>query len=193
MNPPAHILGPTAAVIIFAAALSYAQAQATFPTPQISNNAAVNAPGTVNMCWDTSSNTAFPCSPLVPLSVWIRGGNPAITPYPTGATPITGNATGTTGAVVGTLTAAATGRVAYICGLNVSALGGTATVGPITVAGLLGSSMVFQLASTATGTNFTVPFTPCVPASGINTNITITTTSDGSATAVDVNSWGFLQ
>ena len=44
--------------------------------------------------------------------------------YPTGSTPITGNSTGTTGAVVGSL-AGTTGKTTYICGLNVSATGGT--------------------------------------------------------------------
>jgi hypothetical protein len=34
-------------------------------------------------------------------------------------------------------------------------------------------------------------FTPCIPSSTFNTAITITTTADGTATAVDVKSWGF--
>lgn len=110
--------------------------------------------------------------------------------FPNGAITLTGNSTGTTGAVVGTL-GAASGVTTYICGFNVSALGGTAAVGPITVAGLVGSSMVFQLSSLAGGANFTQQFFPCVPASAVNTAITITTTADGSASAVDVNSWGF--
>jgi hypothetical protein len=49
----------------------------------------------------------------------------------------------------GTLTGAS-GKTAYICGFNVSAVGGTAAVGPITIAGLIGSSMVYQLASSTT-------------------------------------------
>src|SRR5262252_6200679 len=61
---------------------------------------------------------------------------------PTGAI-ITGNAAGSTAAVVGTLAARA-GVTTYICGFNVSAIGGTATVGPITVAGLIGSNQVYQ-------------------------------------------------
>ena len=109
--------------------------------------------------------------------------------YPAGATPITGNATGTTGAVVGTLTAGA--KTAFICGFDISATGGTAAIGPITVAGLTGSSMVFQLTSSATGVTLPVTFSPCIPASASSTNITITTTADGTASAVDVNSWGY--
>src|SRR5262245_14610630 len=113
-----------------------------------------------------------------------------VPPGPIPGIPITGNATGTTGAVVGTL-AAATGKITWICGFNVSAIGGTAAVGPITVANLVTSNMVYQLASAAGGAFLTATFTPCIPANAPNTAITITTTADGTATAVDVNSWGF--
>jgi hypothetical protein len=119
-------------------------------------------------------------------------GNLPVGPYPLSATPVTGNATGSTGSVVGTL-AAASSKTTYICGFDVSAIGGTAAVGPITVAGLTGSSMVYQLSSLAAGVTFSHTFTPCIPASAVNTAITVTTTADGTATAVDVNSWGFQQ
>jgi hypothetical protein len=112
--------------------------------------------------------------------------------FPAGATPITGNGTGSTGAVVGTLAAAAT-KFTYICGFNVSAIGGTAAIGPVTVAGLTGSSQVYQLTSTAAGVQLSQSFAPCIPSSAVNTAITVTTTADGTATAVDVNSWGFQQ
>ncbi len=110
--------------------------------------------------------------------------------YPNGATAITGNAAGTTGAVVGTLAGAAA-KTTFICGFSVDAIGGTAAIGPITVAGLITSSMVFQLTSSATGVFRAVPFSPCVPASAVNTAITITTTADGTASAVNVNAWGY--
>lgn len=111
---------------------------------------------------------------------------------PSAAQTITGNATGTTGAVVGTLAAAAA-KTTFICGFDVSAIGGTAAVGPITIAGTVTSSMVYQLASTATGVTLSRTFTPCIPASAVNTAITITTTADGTASAVSVNSWGYQQ
>lgn len=114
----------------------------------------------------------------------------SVSQYPVGSSPITGNATGTTGAVVGTLAGVAL-KTTYICGLNISATGGVATLGPITVAGLVGSSMTFQLFSTATGANLTWNFSQCIPASAQNTPITITTTADGTASAVDVNSFGY--
>lgn len=118
------------------------------------------------------------------------------TPLPVITNPsnyITGNAAGTTGAVVGTLAAAAS-KTTYICGFNVQAIGGTAAVGPITIAGLIGSSQVYQgSASAAGGTVASATFTPCIPASAQNTAITITTTADGTASAVNVNSWGYQQ
>jgi hypothetical protein len=104
--------------------------------------------------------------------------------------PVTGNAAGTTGAVVGTL-AAVGGKTNYLCDFDVSAIGGTAQVGPITVAGLTGGSKVYQLSSSATGAYLSKSFNPCLPASASNTAITITTTAAAGATAVDVNSSGY--
>lgn len=112
--------------------------------------------------------------------------------YPFGSTPITGNSTGTTSSVVGTL-AGVSGKTTYICGFTVDAIGGTATVGPIVVAGLIGSSGTFGLFSSATGARLPNPYNngPCLKASAVNTPITITTTADGTASSVYVNSWGY--
>lgn len=113
--------------------------------------------------------------------------------YPWGSIPIIGVGTGSTGAVVGTLAAAA-GRTTYICGFDVSAIGGTAAVGPIVIAGLNGGSFTYQaVSSVAGGIVLSERFNPCIPASAVNTAITTTTTADASANAVDVNSWGFQQ
>ncbi len=109
---------------------------------------------------------------------------------PAAGTIISGNATGTTGAVVGTL-AGAVGKTTYINGFTVSAIGGTAAVGPITVAGLVTASQVYYLNSSAAGATLVVNFQAPIPASTTNTAITITTTADGTATTVAVNSWGF--
>ena len=117
--------------------------------------------------------------------------NPTINYAP--ANQIQGNATGSTGAVVGTLTAVQ-GKTAFLCGWNVQATGGTATISPITIAGLQGGSQTYNnvVSAAAPGTFFAPPpFTPCLPASAPNTNITITTTADGTATSVTVQSWGF--
>jgi len=118
--------------------------------------------------------------------------NPSGLAVPSSGTLITGNATGTTGAVVGTLAATA-GKTTYICGFNVSTIGGTANSGPITVAGLVGSSQVYQTPVNTSGGQITVTqnFNPCIPANAQNQAITITTTAAAGATAVDVNSWGY--
>lgn len=108
----------------------------------------------------------------------------------TAPAPITAHATGTTGAVVGTL-AAATTATTYVCGFDVSAVGGTAAVGPVTVAGLTGGSFTYQMNSAATPVLLSREFSPCIPASAVNTVITVTTTADGTATAVDVNMHGY--
>lgn len=141
-----------------------------------------------------STNLLNPVTPIVNGAA-LSSSNPipvsgSLTPYPIGATVITGNATGTTGAVVGTLAGVAA-KTTYIAGFSVSAIGGTAAVGPITVAGLVTSSMVWYLAASAAGNQLTVIFSPPIPASAVNTAITVTTTADGTASNVAVNSWGF--
>jgi hypothetical protein len=100
-------------------------------------------------------------------------------------------ATGTTGAVTATIPAVA-GVTNYICGFDVSAAGGTATVSPITVTGLLGGTFTYQ-GILSGGLPFQHPFYPCQPASAANTAISVVTTADATATAVDVNVWGFKQ
>lgn len=113
-------------------------------------------------------------------------------PTPNGAVAaITAIATGTTGAVTATL-AATSNKTTYICGFDVSAAGGSATVSPITVNGLLGGGFTYQGVSSG-GAPFQHAFSPCIAASGANTSITISTTADGTATAVDVQAWGFQQ
>lgn len=158
-----------------------------------------------------SGPTGGNCVPTVPFTTGgaINAGNPlpvtsAVTApaagtagagYPAGATAISGNATGSTAAVTGTLAGTA-GKFTYICGFDVSAIGGTATVGPVTVGGLITANQVYQVPVNS-ATNATVlgpfSFTPCIQASAVNTAITVTTTANGTATAVDVNSWGFQQ
>jgi len=108
-------------------------------------------------------------------------------PYGSGVTPLTGNGAGSTGAVVGTLAAAA-GKTNYLCDFDVSEAGTGAYT--VTIAGLLGGSKVYQFVAP---NSFTKPFTPCVPASAVNTAITLTTSANGTATAANVNSSGFQQ
>jgi hypothetical protein len=177
---------------IAALAAGPARAQSSFPTPQGNNN----APGFVNMC-PSANGVYLPCGTpgALPFPIAIQTSSPipvAVAAYPPNTSPITGNATGTTGAVVGTL-AASPGRTTFLCGFVISAVGGTATIGPITVAGLAGGSQTYFLTSTAAGVTLNQTFTPCIAGSAPNTAITLTTTADGTASNVTVNSWGFTQ
>lgn len=143
--------------------------------------------------WDTGKNAVQIADGTFPWrkqTVSAGGGTGMASQYPAGATAIGGNAQGSTLAVVGTLAGVAS-KTTYICGFNVSAIGGTAAVGPVTVAGIVGGSQVYQMNSAATPIFLTQAFSPCIPATATNTPITTTTTADGTATAVDVNSWGY--
>lgn len=110
--------------------------------------------------------------------------------YPLGATSIVAVGTGTTGAVTATLAASATLRT-FMCGITVSAIGGTATVGPVSISNVNGATFTIQLASTVAGNFYSQSFEPCLPTSAINTAMVATTTADGTASAVDVNMWGY--
>jgi hypothetical protein len=119
-------------------------------------------------------------------------------PFPRQNAVIVSNAaTGTTGAVVATLPAAA-GKITYICGFSVSP-GSAATAITITVVVVANSTFTWAVGApvTAVGTTaapLTVPFTPCVPASGTNTTITVTSGALGtSGINNDVQAWGYQQ
>lgn len=122
-------------------------------------------------------------------------------PYPgpttttSAANPVTGSSTCTVGACTATLAGNAS-RTTHICGFAVSAAGGTATIAPVSVATLIGGNSfqyqtLFSATAAATNNPFVQNFTPCIPTTAVNTSITVTTTADGSATAVSVNAWGF--
>lgn len=101
------------------------------------------------------------------------------------AVPVTASATGTTGAVTATLPATA-GKTTYLCSVQIGEAGsGTATAtATSTVSGTL------NYVVSAPG-NFTVTYTPCVPASAANTTIPIATVANATATAVAVTAFGY--
>jgi hypothetical protein len=95
--------------------------------------------------------------------------------------------TGTTGAVTATMPAVAN-KTNYVCGVQVSSTGSGASA--VTVATLVGA-VTFTYQLTAPG-NFQMLYNPCIPANAQNAAITATAGANGTATAVDVNVWGFL-
>lgn len=187
----------------------FSPAIAQSPSYPVGGIPSQRATGTVAMCLN-SAGQAMPASlcdqaPGVSQSfkpasadqraqiVTLSPNSGAANPFPSNALPVTAVGTGTTGAVTATM-AATPGKTNFICGLQVSALGGTATVGPITVTGLAGgNTLTFQMASLASGNFLVVPFSPCFPASAVNTAIAAATTADGTASAVDVNILGYRQ
>lgn len=189
------------------AGISPAMAQSpSYPVGGLRTERAV---GTVAMCLDSNGNAVPPvlcdqapgyAKPFQPAGAEQRGtvvsfspNSGASNPFPANATPSTAVGTGTTGAVTATM-AATPGRTNWVCSVQVSALGGTATVGPITITGLKGgNTLTYQVASLASGNFLIIPFQPCFPASAVNTAIAAATTADGTASAVDVNILGYLQ
>jgi hypothetical protein len=122
------------------------------------------------------------------------------TGYPLGASAVTSSATGSTGAISATLPAL-TGKLTYICGFSYQGSDATAAVaGNVVVSGTVSGSMNFGYVALAAGAAvaqpppITVPFGPCVPASGQNTAIVVTPPVLGAgATLATVSAWGYQQ
>lgn len=119
--------------------------------------------------------------------------------YPVGAIPLANSGVGTTGGASATL-AAAVGKFTYFCGYSVSPGSATAAITiTITIAGLQGGSHVISVGApiTAAGTTaapifFFLPF--CIPASAVNTAITVTAGALGTGGVNQaVNVWGYQQ
>lgn len=135
-----------------------------------------------------STQTCQPVSANNPLPTLATGSAFPVNPA-TGAaaTPKNGVGSGTTGAVSASLSATSN-LTNYLCSFSVSAAG-TGSDAPITVTGLLGGTLTYQQA--AVGTPLIRSFAPCIPASAVNTAITVTTTADATATAVNVDVQGY--
>lgn len=122
-------------------------------------------------------------------SLRVRQGNP----YPDTATPYTASATGTTGATAATLAGAAS-VTTYICGFSIRANATAAVTGNAVVSGTISGSLNFTqwTAPTASGLGITeMVFMPCVPASGTNTSIVVTSAAPGTGGVVSVSAWGY--
>src|SRR5208283_4739898 len=113
--------------------------------------------------------------------------------YPTGATPITASATGTVAATTATLTNV-TGHTTYICGFSIRANATAAATGNATVTGTISGTLNFTewTAPQASGLGVAEEaFVPCVPASGISTNISVISAASGTGGVVSVTAWGY--
>lgn len=112
--------------------------------------------------------------------------------YPSGATPLTISATGTTAATTATL-AGTSSKTTYICGFTISADATTAVAAAATVTGTISGTLNYIQnvgAATAAGI-LTQNFNPCIPASAQNTGIAIISAAAGIAGNTAVNGWGY--
>lgn len=118
---------------------------------------------------------------------------PVTTSPPT--TQVTNSATGTTAATVATL-AAVSSKTNYVCGFTITADATALATGTATLAGTISGSMAYlqTVQAVASGTSdLTKNFNPCIPASAVNTAITITSVAAGTGGNTIANIWGFVQ
>lgn len=122
-----------------------------------------------------------------------RGGILEGSQYPAGSTPITISATGTTAATTATMATGAS-ITTYICGFSIRANATAAATGNATVTGTITGTLNFTqwTAPLASGLGVTEEvFTPCVPASAVNTGIAVVSAAPGSGGTVSVTAWGY--
>lgn len=107
-------------------------------------------------------------------------------------TQVFGNGTGTTAAVTGTL-AATPLKTNYLCEFDITVTATAASLGQITITGLLGGTRTYQIAIPATPAVATLSkdFNVCIPATGVNTAIVITSPAAGTGGVNDVSSSGY--
>lgn len=114
--------------------------------------------------------------------------------YPTGATPISITATGTTLAVTATLAASAA-TTTYLCGFSVRANATAATTLEMSITGTITNNLNFLewIAPNASGLGVVEPgpFVPCLPATATNTTISINSAPAGSGGLTSVSAWGY--
>lgn len=112
--------------------------------------------------------------------------------YPTGATPITASATGTTLATAATL-AGVSGKTTYICGFTISGLATAAIASPATVTGTITGTMNFlqNVGTALSGQTLSQTFNPPIPASAANTAIVVTSAAAGVGGVTAVSAWGY--
>lgn len=147
---------------------------------------------TVNMNW--SVNDLGRPIPLNTRGVPCSGAGSGAT-FPSGSTPITASATGTTAATTATLTGAAS-VTTYICGFSIRANATAAVTNNATVTGTITGTLNFTqwTAPTASGLGITeMIFTPCIPASAANTSIAVVSGAPGTGGVVSSTAWGYRQ
>ena len=121
----------------------------------------------------------------------------AAAPYASTQTPVSIGATGANSSTVATLAAQA-GKTNYLTGFEVTA--GGATAGALinaTVTGLSGGTLTYAISiptGVTLGTSLVVEFTQPIPASAVNTAVSVTVPAAGSGSTVETaTAHGFYQ
>ena len=115
--------------------------------------------------------------------------------YPFKAIANTISATGTTTAFSATLPVGTAFQTVYICGFEIDAAATAATAVPATVTGTSGGTLnflEFVNAIASPGNSLVHTFSPCIPASGVNTPIVINAGAAGTAGIASISAWGYL-
>lgn len=146
-----------------------------------------------------TNQPVFPITSANPLPVTIPGisqSTPlaiAANPYPPGSTPVENSGTGTTGAITVAL-AAQTSHLEYVCGIYAAATATAGTNGNATVSGPTTTLNFLQgIGLSPLVAVLSQSFSPCIPASAVNTAITLTTAAPGTGGVASAAIWGYYQ
>lgn len=141
----------------------------------------------------TSTAPTLTTTQQAALQLSARGGALLGSQYPAGSTPITISGTGTTAATTATL---ATGGsvTTHICGFSIRANATAAATANSTVTGTITGTLNYTqwTAPLASGIGITEQiFSPCIPASAVNTSIAVISAAPGAGGVVSVTAWGY--
>lgn len=150
--------------------------------------------GVMNQAAVTTAAPTYTTAQTSPLSLDTHGGlRIGGAGYPAGAVPITASATGTTAATTATLATSAS-VTTYICGFSIRANATAAATANSTVTGTITGTLNFTqwTAPAASGLGITeMIFSPCIPASAVNTSVAVVSAAPGTGGVVSVAAWGF--
>lgn len=137
-----------------------------------------------------------PVTTTVPVSgsVSLSGSSiPALSSqYPASATAITASNTGTVAATAATLVGAV-GKTTYVCGFSITSDATAGLAGTATVAGVITGTMTYiqGVGAAPSVASLNQTFSPCIPASAVNTSIVVTSAAAGTGGSTAVNAWGY--
>ena len=115
--------------------------------------------------------------------------------YPATSVPETISATGTTTAFTATLPVGTALQTVYICGVEIDAAATAATAVVANITGTISGTLNFLeyvSAIASPGNGHAIIFSPCIPASAVNTPIVVHAGAAGTAGVAAISAWGYL-